>query len=302
MSESAHARRRDVLTEVRNAWFEGRYWSDAHAIVSETRPFFEELVTVARSLYSVGRKNQQDVLRAELELARLDNRLIEIDEQRARARAALSEWLGDAAYRPLANTEPSWQQLPPPERMRAALGEHPALVAAEARIDARNAEVDLAKERFKPGWALDVGYGYRDGLLPNGNPRSDFVSVSVTVDLPLFRKNRQDRSLRAALSERRAADASKEALRRRLARQLEAEYARWQQIDRRVELYEKTILIQANDQAQAALSAYQSDAGDFADVMRGRIDELTARLEHTRLQVEQAQSYAVLANLGGFTR
>jgi hypothetical protein len=50
------------------------------------------------------------------------------------------------------------------------------------------------------------------------------------------------------------------------------------------------------------LLAYQSDAGDFSDVMRGRLDELNTRLEHIRLQVERAKSYAVLANLGGLER
>ena len=54
--------------------------------------------------------------------------------------------------------------------------------------------------------------------------------------------------------------------------------------------------------AQAALLAYQSEAGDFADVMRGYIDDLNTRLDHVRLQVERGQSYAVLANLGGLSR
>lgn len=302
MTENADARDRDVLTAVRTAWFDTRYWSDAEAIVEQTRPLFSDLVTVTRSLYAVGRKDQQDVLRAELELSRVDDRLIEAGRQRARARAALSEWVGEAARRPLAASEPSWERLPPLADLREALRVHPAMGAAEARIDARRAEVELANERYKPGWALDLAYGYRDGLLPDGAPRSDFVSLSVTVDLPLFRKHRQDRSLRAALSERRAADASKEQLQRRLKSQLDAEYARWQDLGRRVELYENTILIQADDRARAALAAYQSDAGDFADVMRGSIDVLNTQIEHLRLRLERAQSYAVLANLGGLPR
>jgi outer membrane protein TolC len=192
--------------------------------------------------------------------------------------------------------------VPALEVLRADLLNHPALGAADARIDARRAGIDLAQEKYKPGWALDLGYGYRDGLLPNGTPRSDFVSLSVTVDLPLFRKNRQDRGLAAALSERRAADESKEQLLRRLMSQLDAEYARWQDLSRRVDLYERLILIQAEDQANAALAAYQSETGDFADVMRGFIDDLNIQLDHIRLQIERAQSYAVLANLVGLPR
>lgn len=302
MDQNADARSRDVLTAVRNTWLETYYWQRAEIIVTDSRPFFSDLVTVTRSLYAVGSKNQQDVLRAELELSRLDDRLINIGKQQAQARAALSQWIGADASRPIAGKLPGWTSLPPLEALRAALGAHPALKAFDARIDARAAGIDLAQERYKPGWALDFGYGYRDGSLPGGEPRSDVVSLSVTVDLPLFRQNRQDRSLRAAFSERRAAINSKEELLRRLASQLDAEHARWRELSRRIALYEQQILALAEDQATAALAAYQSEAGDFADVMRAYIDDLNTRLELIRLYTERAQSYAVLANLGGLPR
>jgi outer membrane protein TolC len=174
--------------------------------------------------------------------------------------------------------------------------------AADAQIAAREAAVDLANESYKPGWALDLGYSYRDGSLVDGTPRSDFISLSVTVDLPFFHKNRQDRTLAAALSERRAATDTKEQLTRRLTSRLDAESARWRDLNRRLSLYESRIIVQTADQARAALVAYQSESGDFADVMRGYIDDLNVRLDHIRLQVDRAQSYAVLANLGGISR
>ena len=75
MRETADARSRDTTTAVRLAWLDTYYWQRTHAIVDEVRPFFVDLVSVTRSLYSVGRRNQQDLLRAELELSRLDDRL-----------------------------------------------------------------------------------------------------------------------------------------------------------------------------------------------------------------------------------
>jgi len=50
------------------------------------------------------------------------------------------------------------------------------------------------------------------------------------------------------------------------------------------------------------LLAYRSETGDFADVMRGHIDDLNTRLDHVRLQIERGQSYTVLANHGGLSR
>jgi outer membrane protein TolC len=302
MTENADARGRDVLAGVRAAWLESYYWDQAGAIVLDSRPFFAELAAVTRSLYSVGTRDQQDVLRSELELSRLDDRLIEIARQRAAARAELSQWLPGAADRPIAESMPDWDRIPELEDLRSRLDSHPAIRAADARIAAQEAGIGLARERYKSGWMLDVAYGYRDGVLPTGAPRSDMLSFAFTMDLPFFRSNRQDRALAAAFSERRAADESKEQLRRRLNARLAAEYARWNDLTRRLELYEQQILVQTRDHAQAALLAYQSEAGDFADVMRAYIDELNTRLDFLRLQVDRTQSYSVLANLGGLVQ
>ena len=296
---SAHARRRDVLAAVRKAWLDVYLAQQASELVSESRPFFVDLVTITRSLYGVGRKSQHDVLRAELELSRLDDRLIEIGRTRREAQAALSRWIGEDAYRPLALKFPNWGALPELEELRGRLEAHPLLAAAESDVDASRAAVKVAEENKKPGWAVDLAYGYREGLLPNGDPRSDMVSLSVTVDLPMFSKNRQDRKLAAALGERRAATSARAALKARLDSELDIEYVRWTDLTRRLALYDRQILAQSQGQAQAALLAYQSDAGDFADVMRSSIDHLDTRLQHIRLQVTRAQSYAVLANLGG---
>lgn len=302
MRQSADSREADVLTAVRKAWLDVYFWERTHAIVDESRPFFDDMVRVTQSLYSVGRKDQQDLLLAELELSRIDDRLLEINRQHMQAIAILSRWIGADARRPIAGKFPAWTTLPDIQSLRPAIREHALVRAADARIAAMQAGVEFAEADFKPGWAIDLGYGYRNGHLPSGDPRSDFVSLSVTVDLPYFRKNRQDRRLSAALSERRAAMGSRDRLLRELDSTLETEYVRWQDLSRRLELYESRILGQAESHAEATLTAYQSDTGDFADVMLGYINDLNTRVDHLRLEVERAQSYAVLANLGGFSR
>ena len=302
MRQSAATREEDVLTAVRDAWLDVYFWERAHAIVDASRPFFDDMVRVTRSLYSVGRKDQQDLLLAELELSRIDDRLLEINRRHMQAVALLSRWIGNDARRPIAEKFPAWPNPPDLDVLRAILPEHASVSAAEARIAATEAGIDLAEADFRPGWAVDLGYGHRNGNLPDGGPRSDFISLSVTMDLPYFRKNRQDRKLSAALSKRRAAVESRDLLLRDLASTLDREYARWQDLSRRMELYEDRILDLAGSHAQATLTAYQSDAGDFGDVMRGHINELDTRVEHLRLRVERAKSYAALANFGGFSR
>src|SRR5210317_1149676 len=158
--QEADARGDDVLAATRIAWLDLYYWSKARELVRESRPFFDDLATITRSLYAVGRRNQQDVLRAELELSRLDDRLIDIERQQLRARAQLGQWIGDDAKRRVADKLPQWGVAPPLENLLISLQAHPALQAADARIAAQDSSVDLAEQRNRPGWALDVGYAH----------------------------------------------------------------------------------------------------------------------------------------------
>lgn len=302
MTYKADGRGRDVLAAVRISWLETHYWRDARTESLASRPFFEDLVTITRSLYAVGRNTQQDVLRAELELHRLDDRIIDMDRQYAAARARLSEWVGADAERPVGTKLPDWTAAPPLEALKENLQVHPLLLAADAGVGATVTAVELAEQEAKSGWALDLGYGYREGYLASGQPRSDFVSLSVTFDLPFFQRDGHDRSIASALGERRAAGQSREKVLRNLSSQLSAQYMSWLDLGRRLELYEQQILSISADNARAALSAYQSDASDFADVMRAYVDDLDTRLDYMRLQVERAKSFAMLANLGGLPR
>ena len=65
--------------------------------IDDSRQLFEQLVAITRAHYASGRVSQQDVLQAQLELSRLDDRATRIDEQRDVQRATLSRWIGDAA-------------------------------------------------------------------------------------------------------------------------------------------------------------------------------------------------------------
>jgi outer membrane protein TolC len=289
----------DVRLVVRQRWLDVYLAERSAALIAESRSYFEDLAEITESLYSVGRKTQQDVLRADLEVSRLEHRLLELQATAAMARGYLSEWIGAAANRPLPAELPALPTVPRMAVLREGLSAHPRLAIADAHIEAARADVLRADERSQPGWALDVGYGYRDGTQPSGASRSDLVTVGVTVELPFFSRSSVDSTLASALADRSAAEARREAVQRTLAAELAAEYARWEQLNQRLALFEDRILSQSGAAAEAALLAYQSDAADFADVVRAHVDDLDARLEVLRLQAEKAQSQARLAYLGG---
>lgn len=294
----ADARRRQVLLAVRKAWLDASEEAQSRALLADSQALFANLVAVTRSLYAVGGKNQQDVLNAELQLGRLQTRLLAASEREHAARATLERWIGSDASRPLAAFA-TWPRPPSLDLLRTNLAEHPALRAAGARVAAGDAEVAAARARFRPHWTVDAAYGYRDGGLPDGSPRSDFFSVTATVSAPLFADKRQRPALRAAEARRRGATADQQALRARLLADLAREHRRWQDLDRRLEHLD-VVLVQAGANAAATLAAYRSRTANFADVMHSHIDQLEVRLAHIQAGLERRRSHAELAYLGGF--
>lgn len=294
-------RARQVRLATRRAWLGVYYWEHSRKLVLDSHAYFSDLLAITRSLYAVGSRNQQDVLRAEIELSRLDDRLIEIDRQVKDQRARLAQWVGAVhAARPLDTDLPAWNQVPNLAELTVQLDTHPAMFAADARIAASESSVALANERYKPAWGLEARLGLRGGELPNGDSRSDFATVMLTFDLPLFHKNRQDRILASARHQKRSSLAARTKLARSLRQELESEYARWTELSRRIDVYRERIVPQSAELSAAALAAYQTNTADFADVMRAYIHELDTRIEHTELQTDRLRSYATIAALGGF--
>jgi outer membrane protein TolC len=289
-----------VRRAVRRNWLETYYWVQAAAVVNETRSLFTQLVEITRDRYAAGRQNQQDVLRAELELGLLDDRQTRILASEDVQRAELARWIGrEVAQRPLPGKLQSLPHIPALEQLRAGLATHPAIQSKTAKVAASQEAVNIAREAYKPEWMLDVSYGLRGGENPDGSDRSDFLSAMVMVDLPVFAKKRQDRRLAASQHRVNAAVQMREESYRELQRMLDTSYADWRRLGERMRRYVDELLPQAAATAEAALTAYQSDRGDFTMLMRARITELETRLQYLRLRIDHAKNQANLLYLAG---
>jgi outer membrane protein TolC len=291
---SAAARRLEVLREARLAWLELVYQEAALALTLSTRALLDDLLAVTRSRYRTGRDNLQGLLGAELKRALLDDRVAAARAEREAALAGLRRWTGplDGDIR-----LPSRAELPvPPEfaRLEARLVEHPLLGAASARVAAGQSGVAVARQQYKPGWMLDVSYGERSGREADGMARSDLLTAMVTLDLPLFTGQRQDRRVAASVAETDALHHARDEIHRDLQRALEQDYPRWDRLRERELGYEERILPAARHNAESALDAYRNDVTDFTTLVRAQLTDLETRLQALRTRTERLQTQARL--------
>ena len=296
-SARAKAERRRVRREVREKFLEVYFQVQAAEIVRASRKLFEQLVDVTRYQFAAGRVTQQDVLRAQVELSRLDDRETRIRNREEAERANLATWIGRLAWEPLAKERPVLPPLPPREVIAATLERHPLLAFKAAEVESYRQGVQIAREQYKPGWNVGIEYRKRFGENPNGTERTDMMAAMVTFDLPLFTGQRQDKRLNASLRKAAAARYDKDDMYRQLKAMLDREYANWERLTERKALYADRLVREAEANAEAALKAYQSGLTEFTTLMRARLTELDVRIDELRIWTDRARAQARLLYL-----
>lgn len=317
----------------------GSLWLDAYrvqqsiALIEKNRSLFEQLADVAEASYSsaLGKTRQQDIVRAQLELTRLEDRLDKLTQQKNRYEGMLSQWLMRFSSANNEIDEASLvsdftlhnivlsQQLPQvdlvnidlvnaknwlqPKELVHYFSNHPAVVAVDKKVSATKESITLAKQKYEPEWGVSASYGYRDDD-PMGNSRADLLSVGVTFDLPLFTENRQDKEVQSAIYSAEAVKTEKLLLLRQLLGSYSSAKGRLLRLQDRQTLYKTKLLPQIHDQAEASLTAYTNDDGDFSEVVRSRIAVLNAEIDELTLNVEQQKihlelNYLFLGNING---
>jgi len=159
--------------------------------------------------------------------------------------------------------------------------------------------IELARQKYKPEFALDVTYGGRGGTNPNGSSRTDMLTAMVVMDIPLFTKNRQDRVVAAQIAESSAAMFSRDDLLRRMRSEVDFHLATYQRQQQRIDLFENSLLPEAEFSSEASFGAYQSSLEDLTTLLRTRITEFDLQLEHARLLAEVRKTEARLLYLEG---
>lgn len=287
---------------VRKAWLKVYLKEGARNIVKTNTGLFKQLVTVSQSQYVAGRKKQQDVLQAAVELSLVEDQLEKIESELEVARAALAQWVGVENSKLDLNTSTEFLadlMLSEQQMSENSLLQHPNINQSDAVIGIAKQDVGLAKENNSTQWGFDITYGVRQGNNPSGSERPDFLSMMATMSIPVFTADKQDRDIVASKLTLQAKKYQRQDTLRVLNSKLNQVKARWYRTIVRISRYEEKVLPQAKQNAAAAMSAYQSGVGSFIALTRARVSEFKAQLSHLKLTVEKANVLTEMRYLVG---
>ena len=301
-------------------WFDAYKAQQSIALIAENYALFEQLTDVAQARYStaVGKTRQQDIIHAQLEVTRLEDRLAILNQQLSTSKSQLLQWISQYYLNQQAESLQSLTSTTMTELLIAKnlpeqillneelyqsnntqqallltlLNQHPALLALTQKIKTTSKGIELAKQKFKPQWAVNASYGVRNST--TNIERPDLFSVGVSFDLPFFTENKQDNELKSAQSKTASVKSSKWLLLRQLFTNFEASKSLLMRTQAREQLYQEKLLPQIYQQAEATLNAYTSDDGDFAEVARSRIAVLNAEIDMLGIRVDKQKAITKL--------
>lgn len=287
-----HLREREVKMNARKAWLEFYAQQQTESILIASRQIFSQQLDVSESLYAAGRSNQQDVLQADLELSLVDDKLQQVLATKREKLAQLIQVMGaEAAQTPVDEDADVYGELADDKALHEKLNNHPSVQQQQAVIFMQTEDVSLAQQKFKPQWGFDLSYNRSDGT-NIGSEEYRAMSFMLMFDLPVFTGDFQDRELMASKQMLQAERYMSQDVMLQLTSQLDQALARWQQLSKRLALYDQRVLNQAQQNARAALKGYQSGVVTFDAMTRARSTELDVQMQRLDLYVEKAMVYA----------
>jgi outer membrane protein TolC len=279
-----------VVKNVRSAYYELAHTQRAAEVTRRNKAILEDLAKLAQTRYAVGQGIQEDAIRAQVEISRMVDDLLMLEQRRLAQEAKLIQFLNRDPRNPLTvDAELAFQPVAVDiARLQAEAEAHsPMLKALAAEAEAGRAEVSLAQRDRYPDFNFKVAYGQRDD-------RPDMYSAMVEINLPVFIKSKQNPKIDQAGALLAARRARIVATRNELRYMIADMGSMAQRLEKQIQLYRTGIIPQTQLQIQSALSAYTVNKADFMTLLDSRMRLYRFELDYHQAVTDHAKSVAAL--------
>lgn len=288
-----------LFYQVRDAYSEYYYLGRAVAITDENKRLLQHIESVARTRYKAAVGRHSDVIRAQVELGKVDDRLRTLRDLRGAVVARLNAALNRPPQAPL-----PWPKKLEQEKIKTSDEElsvlmvhsNPELKALDYEIDKQKFRLALARKDYYPD--VRVGVDYIDTAKASGglNPRDngkDPVVAMISINLPIW-MDKLRAGVREASHRRSAAVRLKTQKTNVLDSQLKMIAYRFRDAERKVGLYRDTLVPKAKESLKVTEASFRDGKGTFIDLIDAQRVLLAFELSYERALADQSQRLAEL--------
>lgn len=292
-----------LARDVKDAFYTFAFLSRSINIADESVELVRRFEQIARIRYATAAAAHPDIIRAQIEVAMLEDRLKGLEQLRPAVVAKLNATLNRPPQSELPWPKP--EPLPPvhwdfDSLYALLLKQNPDLVSLQHRIEAMRSRETLAESKSKPN--VELGIGFKDMPEPSRSMGSagsdDPLMAMISITLPIW-SDSYSAARRAARAERLQAVHEKIQLENALGSTLKQLLYEFADADRRIGLYRDTLLPKAREMLQASETAYQTGTIDFLSLIDAQRGLLQFQLEYEQLSAEIAKTLAELERIAG---
>ncbi|MDD5558165.1 TolC family protein [Candidatus Methylomirabilis sp.] len=288
-------KRNEIVRRVKEVFY-GLYAIDRSLeIIEKNRELLREFVKIAETKYSVGKGIQQDVLKAQVELSKLLDEQIRLEQSRQAAGARLNAILNQPPQAPLGRTEEVAKgELPMElaELQARAVENRPLLKGLQEEIERSKAANALARKRYFPDLTMSLGYAFReDSAIVR---RSDFFSAGFSINIPLYFRTKQDRQVAETSALINSAREQHQAAKNEVVSMVKELVADIEKGHKLIDLLETGLIPQARLSLDSAVAGYQVGKVDFLTLLDSRLTLFNFEKEYYRTLGEYQTSLAKL--------
>lgn len=289
-----HAKERDVLSRAKGAYAMLYLSHNAIHIFEENVDLMRQFSKVAEAKYAAGKASQSDALKAQVELSKMLNELVTLQQEKETNAAMLNTLLNRSPESPLGfPTDPDPRALiqSPSELQALAAESRPELRGAAFAVDKSKTQVALGRSDYFP----DIMLQYRRRDMVDGMKSHDAM-VGFTLPLWFWK---QGAMVREARAERDMAQAEYQNMKNMTVFDVKSLLVKVQTAQRLAELYQTSVLPQAEHALNVTSAAYRADKMSFLELLDAVRSLLQFRLEHYEHLAQYEQFKAELERVVG---
>ncbi len=265
--EDYQAARNFILSELKQNYYQLYQLQKSIEIARKNKQLLEDFAKIATTRYSVGEGLQQDVLKAQVEVSKMMDELISMEEMRKGTQAKINVLLARNPQDSLGETaELVFQKVNYSENelQDLAVQNNPGLKGMEYEINASEAEYKMARRDYWPDLTLSFSY-LRMKIDPTMDPAAErnFVSVSAGLELPLYFWSKQKKRVTEKNYNLKSSQQKYEGMKNDLKFMVSEQFYSLNKYQEQIELYQTSILPQARSSLESAQTGYQVGKIDF---------------------------------------
>ena len=299
---SYEAVKQEVIRQVKNAYYELYYISTVQDITDNEKEILKRFERIARTKYQTGEGNQQNILKAHVEITKLDDKLLNLYSQRQTAEARLNTLLN----RPVENA--IGKPLPPKMRnftytkedlVMMAQKNRPELKAGISLIEKSDRAHRLAKMDYYPDFTIGVNYIQVDnGPLDFSDNGRDAMNVMVSMNLPIWQQKRSSQ-VSSAIHMVKAQKSRYDTLMNQVLFEVEDTYFKIETARETVNLYKNVLIPQAEQSLKSAEAGYVTGVVGFLDLLDSQRMLLNIEYAYWKAYVDYLKHVADMERAAG---